>query len=143
MTRGTASRPLCAIPARARPSRLAQWTFGAGAPAEVLLERGREEVGATLRWLASRWSDCTDQRLDLVAAGVNGDLADLSKCPPQSDWAVSAHLLPSPADRQHHLTVIHGTRDRCPAALLAPTAARILAGSEVASKDPPRRRGRS
>ena len=31
---------------------------------------GWDEVSETLRWLASRWSSCTDQRLDLVAAGV-------------------------------------------------------------------------
>jgi ketosteroid isomerase-like protein len=41
----------------------------------VPLERGWDEVSQTLRWLASRWSDCTDQRLDLVAGGVSGDLA--------------------------------------------------------------------
>ena len=29
----------------------------------------------TFRWVASQWSDRTDQRLDLVAAGVSGDLA--------------------------------------------------------------------
>lgn len=28
----------------------------------------------TFRWVASRWSDRTDQRLDLVAAGASGDL---------------------------------------------------------------------
>ena len=32
-------------------------------------------MGQTFRWLASRWSDCTDQRVDIVAAGVSGDLA--------------------------------------------------------------------
>jgi ketosteroid isomerase-like protein len=45
--------------------------FGAKMP----LRRGWDEVSETLRWLASRWSDCTDQRLDLVAAGASGDLA--------------------------------------------------------------------
>jgi ketosteroid isomerase-like protein len=43
--------------------------------AKVPLRRGWDEVSETLRWLASRWSDCTDQRLDLVAAGASGDLA--------------------------------------------------------------------
>jgi ketosteroid isomerase-like protein len=42
--------------------------------AKVPLRHGSEEVSETLRWLASRWSDCTDQRVDLVAAGVSGDL---------------------------------------------------------------------
>ena len=28
----------------------------------------------TFRWVASQWSDRTDQRLDLVAAGASGDL---------------------------------------------------------------------
>ena len=43
--------------------------------AKVPLRRGRDEVDETLHWLSSRWSDCTDQRIDLVAAGVSGDLA--------------------------------------------------------------------
>jgi ketosteroid isomerase-like protein len=43
--------------------------------AKVPLRRGWDEVSETLRWLASRWSNSTDQRLDLVAAGVSGDLA--------------------------------------------------------------------
>ena len=43
--------------------------------AKVPVRRGWDEVSETLRWLASRWSDCTDQRLDLVAAGARGDLA--------------------------------------------------------------------
>jgi ketosteroid isomerase-like protein len=43
--------------------------------AKVPLRRGWDEISETLRGLASRWSDCTDQRLDLVAAGVSGDLA--------------------------------------------------------------------
>jgi ketosteroid isomerase-like protein len=47
--------------------------FGARVP----LRRGWDEINEALRWLASRWSDCTDQRLDLVAAGVSGDLAYL------------------------------------------------------------------
>ena len=45
--------------------------FGARVP----LRRGWDELSETFRWLASRWSDCTDQRLDLVAAGASGDLA--------------------------------------------------------------------
>jgi ketosteroid isomerase-like protein len=43
--------------------------------AKVPLKRGWEEVSDTLRWLASRWSNSTDYRFDLVAAGVSGDLA--------------------------------------------------------------------
>ena len=57
--------------------RLAMWStqdpvtvFGARAP----LKRGWDEVSETFRWLATRWSDCTDQRLDLVAAGASKDL---------------------------------------------------------------------
>ena len=45
--------------------------FGARVP----LRRGWAEVSEVLRWLASRWSDSTDYRFDLVAAGVSGDLA--------------------------------------------------------------------
>jgi ketosteroid isomerase-like protein len=45
--------------------------------AKVPLTRGWNEISGTFRWLASRWSDCTDQRLDLVAAGVSGDLGYL------------------------------------------------------------------
>jgi ketosteroid isomerase-like protein len=41
----------------------------------VPLTRGWDEVSETFRWLASRWTNCTDQRLDLVAAGASGDLA--------------------------------------------------------------------
>jgi ketosteroid isomerase-like protein len=43
--------------------------------AKVPLRRGWDEVSETLRWLAARWSDCTDYRFDLVAADVSGDLA--------------------------------------------------------------------
>jgi ketosteroid isomerase-like protein len=43
--------------------------------AKVPLRRGWEEVSETLGWLASRWSNSTDYRFDLVAAGVSGDLA--------------------------------------------------------------------
>jgi hypothetical protein len=57
--------------------RLAMWStqdpvtvFGARAP----LKRGWDEVSETFRWLATRWSDCTDQRLDLVTSGASKDL---------------------------------------------------------------------
>ena len=43
--------------------------------AKVPLRRGWDEVSGTLRWLASRWSNCTDYRFELVAAGVSEDLA--------------------------------------------------------------------
>jgi ketosteroid isomerase-like protein len=43
--------------------------------AKVPLRSGWDEISGTFRWLATRWSDCTEQRLDLVAAGVSGDLA--------------------------------------------------------------------
>jgi ketosteroid isomerase-like protein len=36
---------------------------------------GSEEVRQAFHWLASRFSDCTDYRFELVAAGVSGDLA--------------------------------------------------------------------
>jgi ketosteroid isomerase-like protein len=32
-------------------------------------------VSQTFHWLASRFSDCTTQSFDLLAAGVSGDLA--------------------------------------------------------------------
>jgi len=32
-------------------------------------------VSGTIRWLASRWSNCTDYRFELVTAGVSGNLA--------------------------------------------------------------------
>jgi ketosteroid isomerase-like protein len=32
-------------------------------------------VSGIFRFIASRWSDCTDQRVELLAAGVSGDLA--------------------------------------------------------------------
>ena len=38
-------------------------------------KRGWDEVSRTFHWLASRFSDCTTQRFDLVAAGISGDLA--------------------------------------------------------------------
>ena len=36
---------------------------------------GSEEARQAFRWLASRFSNCTDYRFELVAAGVSGDLA--------------------------------------------------------------------
>ena len=36
---------------------------------------GSEEVRQAFHWLASRFSDCTDYRFELVAAGASGDLA--------------------------------------------------------------------
>jgi ketosteroid isomerase-like protein len=36
---------------------------------------GWEEVSPVFRWLASRFCGVTDYRLDLVAAGLSGDLA--------------------------------------------------------------------
>ncbi|MDQ6920085.1 MAG: nuclear transport factor 2 family protein [Candidatus Dormibacteraeota bacterium] len=36
---------------------------------------GSEEVRQVFRWLATRFSDCTDYRFELVAAGASGDLA--------------------------------------------------------------------
>ena len=57
--------------------RLAMWStqdpvtlFGA-----AMSGRGWDEVSGIFHSIASRWSDCTDQRVDLVAAGVSGDLA--------------------------------------------------------------------
>ena len=37
--------------------------------------RGWSEVSGIFRSIASRWSDCNDQRVEIVAAGVSGDLA--------------------------------------------------------------------
>ena len=58
--------------------RLEMWTtrepvtlFGAGVP----LKRGSDEVTRAFRWLASRFSNCTVYRFELIAAGVSGDLA--------------------------------------------------------------------
>ena len=60
--------------------RLAMWSpadpvtvFGAAAAGAD--RRGWAEVSGTFRWLASRFSDCTSYRFELVAAGVSGDLA--------------------------------------------------------------------
>jgi ketosteroid isomerase-like protein len=57
--------------------RLAIWStrepvtlFGAG-----MSGRGSDEVRRIFRLIASRWSDCTDQRVEILAAGVSGDLA--------------------------------------------------------------------
>ena len=57
--------------------RLAMWStkdpvtlFGA-----AMSGRGWDEVGGIFRSIASRWSDCTDQRVEILAAGVSGDLA--------------------------------------------------------------------
>ena len=36
---------------------------------------GSEEVTQAFHWLASRFSNCTDYRFELVAAGASGDLA--------------------------------------------------------------------
>jgi len=36
---------------------------------------GSEEVRQVFRWLATRFSNCTDYRFELVAAGASGDLA--------------------------------------------------------------------
>ncbi len=57
---------------------LAMWTrhdpvtlFGAGVRART----GWSEVSPVFHWLASRFSDPTDYRFDVVSAGVSGDLA--------------------------------------------------------------------
>ncbi len=57
--------------------RLAMWStndpvtlFGA-----IRSNRGWDEVSQTFHWLASRFSDCTSYRFELVAAGASGDLA--------------------------------------------------------------------
>jgi ketosteroid isomerase-like protein len=36
---------------------------------------GWEQVSRIFRSIASRWSDCTDQRVEILSAGVSGDLA--------------------------------------------------------------------
>jgi ketosteroid isomerase-like protein len=57
--------------------RLAMWSskdpvtlFGAG-----MSGLGWDKVSGIFRSIASRWSDCTDQRVEILAAGVSGDLA--------------------------------------------------------------------
>jgi ketosteroid isomerase-like protein len=57
--------------------RLAMWStqdpvtvFGA-----MRSDIGSEEVRRLFRWLATRFSNCTDYRFELVAAGASGDLA--------------------------------------------------------------------
>jgi ketosteroid isomerase-like protein len=57
--------------------RLAMWSahdpvtlFGA-----AVSKSGADEVRQFFRFLASQFSDCTDWRFELVAAGVSGDLA--------------------------------------------------------------------
>ncbi len=45
--------------------------FGAWGPCNS----GWDDVSRTFRWVASRFSHCTDYTFDLVAAGVSGDLA--------------------------------------------------------------------
>ena len=44
--------------------------FGAG-----MSGRGWDKVSGTFRSIASRWSDGPDQRVEILAAGVSGDLA--------------------------------------------------------------------
>jgi len=43
--------------------------------AKVPVRRGWDDVSGTIRWLASRWSNSTDYRFELVTAGASGDLA--------------------------------------------------------------------
>jgi ketosteroid isomerase-like protein len=57
--------------------RLAMWStkdpvtlFGA-----AMSGSGWAQVSGIFRSIASRWSDCTDQRVELLVAGVSGDLA--------------------------------------------------------------------
>ena len=57
--------------------RLAMWSardpvtlFGA-----AMSGSGWEQVSGIFHTIASRWSDCTDQRVEMLAAGVSGDLA--------------------------------------------------------------------
>jgi ketosteroid isomerase-like protein len=57
--------------------RLAMWStkdpvtlFGA-----AMSGSGWAQVSGIFRSIAARWSDCTDQRVEILAAGVSGDLA--------------------------------------------------------------------
>jgi ketosteroid isomerase-like protein len=57
--------------------RLAMWSakdpvtlFGA-----AMSGSGWDEVSQIFRSIASRWSNCTDQRVEIIAAGVSGGLA--------------------------------------------------------------------
>ena len=43
--------------------------------AKVPVRHRWDEVSGTIRWLASRWSDCTEYRFELVTAGESRDLA--------------------------------------------------------------------
>jgi ketosteroid isomerase-like protein len=43
--------------------------------AKVPLRRGWDEVSEVLRWLASRWTNATAYRFEVLAAEVSGDLA--------------------------------------------------------------------
>lgn len=59
-------------------SRMEMWStndpvtlFGAFGPNKS----GWDEVSQTFRWVASRFSNCSEYRFDLVAAGASGDLA--------------------------------------------------------------------
>jgi ketosteroid isomerase-like protein len=57
--------------------RLAMWSTKDpvtvfGAMKDVI---GAEEARQVFRWLATRFSNCTDYRFELVAAGASGDLA--------------------------------------------------------------------
>ncbi len=45
--------------------------FGAFGPCKS----GSDKVTEVFRWVASRFSNCTEYRFELVAAGVSGDLA--------------------------------------------------------------------
>ena len=44
--------------------------FGAG-----MSGQGWGQLRGIFHTIASRWSDCTDQRVELLAAGVSGELA--------------------------------------------------------------------
>jgi hypothetical protein len=94
-------------------------------------------------WLVAR--TCRRQAFEAAAQ------SDPSTQPPRSDKAtvrgsspwrrIRAHVGPLRiAGRMHRGRVTQGTPIRCPTALLAHPAPRILASSEVASKDRRRRR---